>query len=886
MQKQQLVVGMPPLQIPSTQPICEACMRGKQHRRSYTAVGKRASELLGIVHSDLCGKMSKPSRSGALYFISFIDDKSRHTNVFFLKHKSDAFKAFQDYKAQAEAQCEKKIRILRTDGGGEFVNNEFNNFCTNEGILRQVTTRYTPQLNGVAERKNRTIVEAARSLLAATNLDQIFWQEAVATAVYIGNRLPTVALNKSTPFEMWCGEKPNLSNLHVFGCVCYVHIPKEIRTKFEDKSIRCMFIGYSMTSYGYKCLDSKTNKVVVSSDVVFEDHAMFNSENCNKSQPVFIEEDRLVPNPVQLGGEPQEIPVHVSETPAVVEEQHLEDAGIEHIREEQHEVAESSVPRTRKPSRKVIENAQACTIEHCLLTLEEEPKTIEDALSSPEAAQWKAAADSEMHSMELNKVWVLVNLPLGRNVVESKWIFKKKYDADNKLERFKARIVARGFTQVYGVDYEETFSPVVHMDSLRTMLAIAAEEDLEIHHMDVDTAFLNGDLHEEVFMSQPPGFIDPKHPRKVCLLKKAVPGLKQSAKEWNTKFCKTMHELGFIESSVVTSVYILNHTNLLVILLYVDDLLIFGKDKKQVKEIKEALKERFRMKDLGEAKFFLGIKIHRDREKGLLHISQGKYVRKMLNTFNMADCKPSHIPMETNLKLFEEESNDQHDKYANIPYRQIIGSLMYLMACTRPDICYSVITLSQFNNSFSEKHWILAKRVLRYLKSTQDFGILYSKGNQSILTMFVDASFGMNKDYRSTTGCCYLLNGGAIAWTSKCQSCIAVSSAEAEYMSLSFGCRLMTKFKRLLDEVGSTQHDPIAVYIDNQSAMRMVESPNFKGRTVHIAVHYHFTRELKEKGAIKLEFVPSAENLADIFTKALAREKFCKHRSSMGIEPP
>ncbi|KAL3681776.1 hypothetical protein R1sor_024732 [Riccia sorocarpa] len=436
--------------------------------------------------------------------------------------------------------------------------------------------------------------------------------------------------------------------------------------------------------------------------------------------------------------------------------------------------------------------------------------------------------------MKLNGVWELVDLPSDRAPVDCKWVFRKKTDSAGNIQRYKARLVAKGYTQIRGIDYGETFSPMVHMDSFRLLMAIAAKEDWEIEQLDVDTVFLNGDLSEEIYMRQPPGFEVKGEETKVCRLQKAIYGLKQASRAWFLKFDLCLKELGFHESTGDEKVYVKRtKDSVLVLLLYVDDILVLGDCKKENEAVKQQLKQKFKMKDLGAVETFLAVKVDRDRKKKTVRLSQKKYVEKLLQKFRMEDCKPSQVPMSPGEKLFTDGEQMDYSGSRELRYRELVGSLLYLMASTRPDICYAVISLSQFDNKYTDKHWQLLKRI--------------------------------------------------VSWMSKKQSLTTVSTAEAEYVALFVTTRKLVKFARIVEEVSEKKLQDIPIMVDCQSAMKIASRPNFRSKTVHIPVHYHFVREKIDEKFISLYYLQMDEMTADMFTKALAAEKLVKHRTGLGL---
>lgn len=415
---------------------CEPCLEGKQHRRKFpTGGGRRSDEPLGLVHSDLCGKMNAKSLSGGEYFLTFIDDKTHYVWFYILKHKDEVFPRFLEWKALVERSMNQKLKVLRTDNGGEYVSAEFQSYLKKEGVRHELTVPKTPEQNGVAERMNRTLVESVRAMLADARLPHRFWAEALSTAVYLRNRSPTKAVKGMTPFEAWTGEKPNVEHLRVFGCAAYAHVAKDERKKLDRKSRKCVLLGYGTETKGYRLYDLERAKVFYSRDVVFNESRCgieVPSEEEKKNETPYVEFDSL---PDQ---NPDDQPVANETTEPVL----------------------SRPERERRPPDYYGEWA---TITSTDLN---EPKTVKEALASPDKAKWMTAMDRELESLRINDVWDLVELPKDRKAVGSKWVFKLKMNADGSVERYKARLVAQGFTQKFGVDYDETFCPVVCFESV------------------------------------------------------------------------------------------------------------------------------------------------------------------------------------------------------------------------------------------------------------------------------------------------------------------------------------------------------------------------------------------------------------------------------------
>jgi len=398
---------------------------------------------------------------------------------------------------------------------------------------------------------------------------------------------------------------------------------------------------------------------------------------------------------------------------------------------------------------------------------DEEPKTFSHALSGPKANEWIKAMEEEMESMKINQVWDLVDLLSGRRSIGNKWVLKIKHKVDGLIERYKARLVAKGYTQEEGIDFENTFSPVVRITSVRLILAIVAHMDLELYQMDVRTAFLNGELNEEIYMDQPLGFETKGQERKVCKLKRSIYGLKQASRQWNVKFHQAILKDGFTMMEEDHCVYSKCSNNSFIILsLYVDDILIAGNSKEMIDTTKKWLTSNFEMKDMGEASYVLGVKIIRDRAKRLLGLTQETYIKKMLERYHMQDSRPMDTPVDKSLSLSCDmcpKTLEEKEKMSRVPYASVVGSLMYAMMCTRPNICYAVRLVSRYQSNPGQKHWMVVKRILRYLKGTSNYMLCYQGKKDLRLISFSDVDWGGDVNQsKSTSGCAFLLNDSAI----------------------------------------------------------------------------------------------------------------------------
>lgn len=477
-----------------------------------------------------------------------------------------------------------------------------------------------------------------------------------------------------------------------------------------------------------------------------------------------------------------------------------------------------------------------------------DPTSYEDAMSREDADLWKRAMDKEMLSLTKNQAWMMEQLPKDRSVVSCRWVFKSKLKTDGTIERYKARLVARGFNQTKGVDYFETFSPLVRYESVRTVLAIAAKYDMEMTQFDIKTAFFNGPLEEDIYMEQPEGYQDGTD--RVCHLQKGLYGLKQASRNWNTHFKEFMMEHGLIQSDSDPCIFTrdVNTEDCMILCLYVDDGLVACKNKELLKVLTSSLKRRFEI-TYHEPSCYVGIEINRDRKMKTICINQQEYISRMLCRFGMENCKPTKSPMDCSVKL-SESKNEEKVIEKRFPYREAVGSLNYVALISRPDISYAVNILARFSNSPSELHWKAVKHVMRYLKSTIKFSLCYSGKAEDELVGYCDSDYaGDLAERKSTSGYIFMLHGGPIAWSSSLQRVTALSSSEAEYMAISETLKELL-LRPLLESLALKQIKETELKIDNQAAIAMSKNPEFHRRTKHIGVRFHRIRQEQKAGNV------------------------------------
>ncbi|KAM0024789.1 putative RNA-directed DNA polymerase [Helianthus debilis subsp. tardiflorus] len=484
----------------------------------------------------------------------------------------------------------------------------------------------------------------------------------------------------------------------------------------------------------------------------------------------------------------------------------------------------------------------------------------------------------EIKALEENGTWTLQELPAGKKAIDSKWVYKVKYKPNGEVERYKARLVAKGYTQLEGVDYHDTFAPVAKLVTMRTLLALAVKKDWFIQQLDVNNAFLHGDLEEEVYMKIPQGF-QSEAETLVCPLRKSIYGLKQASRNWYHKFTGALLEMGYKQSVADASLFIYKlETSHVAVLIYVDDVIIVGNDKNKIQATKTELHKRFTIKDLGALKYFLGIEVARTT-KGLV-LSQRKYTLDILRDMGLEGCRPSAFPMEQGLKLDKEENEQRVDAGQ---YRRLIGRLLYLQA-TRPDITYAVNVLSQFVGDPRQPHLDVATRVVRYLKTTLGQGILLPKDGGLQLLTYCDSDWmGCPLTRRSRTGYLLLFGGAPVSWKSKKQSVVSRSSAEAEYRAMATTVSEILWFRWLLTELEATQHGPTTLFCDNEAARHIANNPVFHERTKHVEMDCHFVRERVESREILPAHIESHLQIADLLTKPLDGQRLAILLDKLGI---
>jgi hypothetical protein len=505
--------------------------------------------------------------------------------------------------------------------------------------------------------------------------------------------------------------------------------------------------------------------------------------------------------------------------------------------------------------------------------------TFRDILRMPknEREEWKKACNEELESLRRRQVFELTELPQGRKAVRNRWVFDLKTDG-----RKKARLVAKGFSQVEGIDYDEIFSPVVRFETVRLMFALAALEGWHITGLDVKTAFLYGKLDEEIYMEQPEGFKIQGQERKVLRLRRAIYGLKQASLAWWRELANSLKEMGFKRLYSDAGIFICRHDNgtFAIIVAYVDDILFVGPNKSFIISKKKLFMTKWECRDLGDCQEFLRMRI--TRKGRMILIDQCSYLKTIVERFGMTNAKFAQTPLPTG--YIAKPNQGELNVQLRTEFQQVIGSLLYIMLGTRPDIAYAVTKLAQFAANPSKEHLDKARYIVRYLASTSNYALVYNGASNKGLIAYTDSDYAADPvKRRSTTGYLFKLANGIISWRSRAQKTIALSATEAEYMALSDCSRQAIWIQSIFSELG-LQVKPTSICTDNQGGIFIANNPVQESRTKHIDVRYHYVRDLIEQKRVEVVWVPTDDNPADMFTKNLGHVKFLKFRSMLGLE--
>ena len=927
---------------------CEGCVAGKAKRRSFksSTSGHRATLPIKRIHSDLMGPMEIRSVVGGFEYVCvFTCCCSRHVWVYLLKAKSQTFSVFKGFRTMIEKQLSRHIKYFRTDRGGEFMSAEFTAYLEEQGIVHETSAPRTPQQNGVAERMNQTLLGGARAMLHHAGMTYGFWSEAIHVAAHVLNRAPRSGLGWKTPYELLFGHKPEVSHLRVFGCRAWAI--NEQAKKWDPRSTPMVFVGYEIASKAYRLWDPTSRRIVVSTNVKFDESILPNKPTPTPQVPTpanpipsssklppptvsvpwffdDVEEPKSKPPPASTDkGKQRADPPSPPDPPTLphrTPSPDLPDSPEQPPPSTPPDQGTSRLPPSApsKPTRprrnvKAVEKYVAGTsglgsaetegernsiakfeetychmVEaYASVTFPNEPRTFEDAKSSDDSSKWGLAMKEEIDTLESRGTWETTDRPANKPVVSCKWVYRLKTNSAGEVIRHKARLVARGFSQTYGVDYKETFAPVTRLETLRLMFALAVERNWEIRQVDVKNAYLYGDLDEEIYMEAPLGMDVPKG--KVLRLRKALYGLKQAGRAWYHKLKSVMKEFGLTqvpcEPHLFVTQKIVGKKKLTLILpIYVDDLFPIG-DKHLTDQFEEWIGKYFDVSILGDASYFLGIRVTRDRtaEPPSLTLDQGTYVTTMLTKHRIDTTKESKYPVSTLSATYVERHEDEPaaTREEIRRYQSFIGSLMYLMLGTRPDIAYAVGRFARFAHDPSKDHFKAVGRIFAYVNATKGFALKYTKTmDDSDIYPYgtCDADFAgeLAKEHKrkSTSGNVFFTANGPFSWSSKLQPVIATSTTEAEYIALYTAAKQAVWIRQIFEAVGVPFDEALDLWCDNKSAISTAHQEGTHEAKKHIDVKYHYVQELVTDDKIDVKHINTGDNEADILTKCLTGESF------------
>lgn len=904
---------------PGRQCVCEACVMGKLKANPHKSPRRIPERAMQHIHSDVAGPMY-PGTKGERYWVTCMCGKTKKVRCFAVKHKHEAFGCVKRF-ALEERVADSPWEIFISDGGGEYISNENAAWMAENGIKWEPSTPGNPQQNANAEALNKTLYIKVFPTLISSGLHESLWPEVLQAMVYIYMRSPHASLGM-TPFEAATGRKPVISHIRTIGSKAWSLVRNHLKVpKFKSKVTKCILVGFE-GDHIYRLLQPN-GYIVRSSTVVFDERRSavsipnhppkrFHPQDNDSTAPSrprtthagetdqyheTVQGSRIV----QMSDDEVDDCARITRTP---DDSRTSD-GSRRSSATLDEIVLESLPR---PSAPTISRTRAADPVHftrsqavgatqavgdnspnlwatlAVASSPEpyEPKTYKEAISDSSKNQWDTAMKEELQSLAENSTWTLDIPPPNRKILRGRWVFKLKRGPAGEITRYKARWVVRGFEQREGIDYHETFASVVKPMSYKALFAIVAAKDWELEQMDVKTAFLYGDIDEEIYVEQPTGAEDGT--TRVCKLRKALYGLKQSPRLWNNTCLDFFKKLGYSPLTADMSVLTNGQTY---VAIYVDDLLLAGPSATEIADLKVKLNKRFQMSDLGPCSYYLGMKVTRDRPNRVLRLSQTGYIEEVLRKFDMDKCNPSKLPMDPHSKLFPTEEGETCPADRRTKYQSAVGSLMYAMLGTRPDIAYAVSVVSRYASNPNNSHFGAVNKIFRYLRGTAPLGLTF-RGDLKQLKGYTDADWGGDTGTRrSTSGYVYNIGSGAISWSSKRQPTVALSTCEAEYIGQTQAAKEAIWLKELLGQLNVNESEGphvTVLYCDNLGAMALAKNPQFHARTKHIDIQHHFVREKVAEGQIALQHVSTDQQVADGLTKPLPKDKFVLFRDTIGLE--
>jgi Reverse transcriptase (RNA-dependent DNA polymerase)/gag-polypeptide of LTR copia-type/GAG-pre-integrase domain len=880
---------------------CEDCILGKQTARPYDDEVTPESEPLERLHIDLWGRARVRSLGGAYYMMVIVDGGTSRLSPYFLADKSanTTLRVFREYVEEAERQTGRKVKRVRVDMGREWLNDEWDAYLKEKGIILECGAAYAHGSNGVAERAIRTIIEGVRTVLVDSGAPHFLWAEAAATVAYVRNLTPSARHPDTIPEEAFTQKRQNISHLRPFGCVAYAHIPSEIdHSKLSPRSSKYNLIGY----YGrdaYKLYDPTSRAIVKARNVVFEegrghrtlsttipdllDDVLDTGVTTSTSNGPIRPTPPIAPRPQPLStpspfftpptsppSPPHPGSTSTDDLPSVVVD----------------DVAQPTpLPVPPRRSSRLANRVMMVEVEdedapHIGVKKDEDkpgsdtwvPRNYREAMLRPDL--WVPAMETEMEVMEEKEVFEVVDTPEDATILGTMWVYANKYDGAGFIIRRKARLVVRGENQVKGVDYEESYASVIRLESFRMLLAIAAEIDAKVWQIDFVSAFLNADNPNRTFVRPPHGFGGP--PGTVWRARKSVYGTMPAGHDWQEELDRSRAGLGYYKSLADPCVHSrVSGDDYSITGTYTDDVLGLSSTDEEAKRAKGELEDCYELKDVGDVGMVLGISVERDDEDRSITIHQQVYIQKTLERFGMQDCRTKSTPLPAGTTYSTDDApQDDNDRHfmEDKPFRQLLGCLMWIAGGTRPDIAFAVNAMSRFQQNPGPAHWRGLQHILAYLKGTLSHQLTYRHGHGLKPIGFVDADFGGDVDTRrSTAGYVFFMAGAPVSWSSRRQPTVALSTTEAEYMGMTKAAQQSLWMHSFLSEVGLTQEFPALLYGDNNPAIALCQNEKGHSRAKHIDIRYHYIRELVKSKKLEITYVQTDKNIADIFTKALPR---------------